>query len=247
MTELILSDITRMKSGYCVIGLQAAGSGFRSVRPMPPRGHAWPAHWRHTRGERLRFRLQTVPQMMPHVEDQLSAGEPECPGRISEQELVRCLRGAETAGSRDELFGCMLQRSAMGGSAAWVKPEEAKRSICGCEIRSVRFRWKIDRWRAEVRMAAGEILESLPIVDHDWNNFLEAAAARAGGPNAVERVQSFLNGFVARTIWNDEQPFARIGLARPNPQGGCWLMLDSLFPLPKGEWLEEFAGRPEVK
>ena len=35
--ELILSDVTIMGLGYCVIGLEQVSSGsFRSVRPMPP-------------------------------------------------------------------------------------------------------------------------------------------------------------------------------------------------------------------
>jgi hypothetical protein len=130
----------------------------------------------------------------------------------------------------------------MGSGAVWVKPQEAARSICGCEFRYARFRWKHDRWRVELRLSAGEILRSLPIVDRDWNDFLDHAANLAGSQNPAERLRTFLNGPVASAIWNDERRFARIGLARPNQQGACWLMLDSLFPLPRREWLAELTG-----
>jgi hypothetical protein len=40
---LILSDITEMGSGLCVIGIEQVGKNeFHSVRPMPPMGYAWP-------------------------------------------------------------------------------------------------------------------------------------------------------------------------------------------------------------
>jgi hypothetical protein len=242
MTEIILSEITRMANGYCIIGLEAAGAAYRSVRPMPPRGHAWTPPWPHRRGERLRFRLQTVPAVPPHVEDFLAAGFPECLGRFSDEDLLHRLRAAETGKKREELFGCVLQTSPMGGGAAWVKAEEAARSICGCEFRFLRFHWKHDRWRVELHLAAGETLGSLPIVDRDWNDFLDEAARQAGGQNPAERVRSFLSQTVAAAIWRDPNRFARIGLARPNAQGACWLMLDSLFPLPQHEWLRELGG-----
>ena len=44
MRDLILSDITVMGPGYCVIGLErVAQDAFRSVRPLPPRSYAWPS------------------------------------------------------------------------------------------------------------------------------------------------------------------------------------------------------------
>ena len=134
----------------------------------------------------------------------------------------------------------------MGGGAVWVNARDAGRSICGCEFRFVRFHWRYDRWRVELHLRAGEILGSLPIVDRDWNDFLDEAVRLAGSQTPQERVRSFLNGSVAAAIWKDERRFVRIGLARPNPQGGCWLMLDSLFPLPSRNWLAELAGGPRV-
>jgi len=244
MTELILSEITRMAQGYCIIGLEPQGKAFRSVRPMPPRNYAWGHPWPHQRGDRLRFRLQSLPPVPPHVEDYRSAGAPDCPGKLPEGELLRCLRAAETARKTEELFGCALQTNPQGGGAAWVKAPEAKRSICGCEFRFVRFHWKLDRWRAELQLASGESLKSLPIVDRDWNDFLDDAARLGGSQSPQERVRSFLNGPVAAAVWKDESRFARLGLARPNPQGVCWLMLDSLFPLPKREWLAKFSEGP---
>jgi hypothetical protein len=244
MTELILSEITRMAQGYCIIGLESQGSIFRSVRPMPPRNYAWGHPWPHRRGERLRFQLQPVPSVPPHVEDFRAAGPPDCPGRLAEVELLRCLRAAETGRKTEEMFGCALHSNPVGGGAAWVDAREARRSICGCEFRFVRFHWKLDRWRAELQLTSGENLKSLPIVDREWSDFLDEAGRHAGAQNPQERVRAFLNGPVAAAIWKDESRFARLGLARPNPQGACWLMLDSLFPLPKPEWLAEFVASP---
>lgn len=244
MTELILSEITRMAQGYCIIGLEPKGSGFRSVRPMPPRNYAWGHPWPHRRGDRLRFLLQSLPSVPPHVEDFRAAGPPECLGRVAENELPRCLRAAETGRRMEEMFGCALRTNPQGGGAVWVNAGEATRSICGCEFRFVRFHWKVDRWRAELQLASGENLKSLPIVDRDWNDFLDEAEKLAGSQNPQERVRTFLNGAVAAVIWKDESRFARLGLARPNSQGVCWLMLDSLFPLPKREWLAKLAARP---
>ncbi len=246
MTEIILSEITRMANGYCIIGLEPAGAAYRSVRPMPPRGYAWGPPWPYGRGDRLRFRLQPLPAAPPHVEDYAAAGTPECAGKLSESDLLRCLRAAETGKKREELFGCGLRTSAMGGGAAWVNAQEAARSICGCDFRFLRFHWKHDRWRVELHLAAGETLGSLPIVDSDWNDFLEEAGKLTGAQNPPERLRTFLNQTVTAAIWKDANRFARIGLARPNVQGACWLMLDSLFPLPKREWLAELGGGPAV-
>jgi hypothetical protein len=236
MTELILTEITRMAQGYCVIGLEPQRGAFRSVRPMPPRNYAWSHPWPHWRGDRLRFQLQPLPSVPPHVEDSRAAGAPVSSGRLPEADLLRCLRAAETGRKTEELFGCALRANPQGGGAAWVNAGEAKRSICGCEFRFVRFHWRIDRWRAELQLSSGQSLKSLPIVDRDWNDFLQEAA-KLGGMQNPEELRSFLNGTVAGAIWKDESRFVRLGLARPNQQGVCWLMLDSLFPLPKREWL----------
>jgi len=238
---LILSEITRMAGGYCILGVEPQGDRFRSVRPMPPRNYAWAPPWPHQRGDRLRFQLFSIPEVRPHVEDFRAAAMPECSGRMKEGELLRCLRAAETGRRVDELFGCALRTNPQGAGAAWVNAPEARRSICGCEFRFVRFHWKLDRWRAELRLASGETLKSLPIVDRDWNDFLEEATKLAGAQNAQEQLRPFLNGPVAEAVWKDESRFARLGLARPSPHGVSWLMLDSLFPLPKREWLVKFS------
>ena len=241
MTELILSEITRMAQGYCVIGLEAQGKAFRSVRPIPPMSYAWAPPWPHRRGDRLRFHLHKVPEVPPHVEDHQAAGAPEYSNTLPEGELLLCLRAAEMGRKTDELFGCRLHTNPQGAGGAWVNVREATRSICGCEFRFVRFHWRIDRWRAELRLASGESLKSLPIVDKDWNDFLDEMTKLSGPQNPQEAVRLFLNGPVTAAIWGDENRFARVGLARPNAQGVCWLMLDSLFPLPKREWLLRFS------
>ena len=246
MAELILSELTRMGQGFCIIGLEAQGQGYRSVRPMPARSYAWSASFPHRRGERLRFELTGGPAAAPHVEDRQSSGWVHPAGKVSEDELVRCLRSAEVAGRVVELFGCAPNVNRMGAGAGWVSPQQATRSICGCEYHSLRFVWKFDRWRAELGLASGDILRGLPIVDHEWSRFLETAAEALGPVNQAQRLGRLLNETVARRVCEAELRFARLGLARANPQQQCWIMLDSLFPLPRAEWLDG-VGRAEER
>jgi hypothetical protein len=126
-----------------------------------------------------------------------------------------------------------------------VTPQQAARSICGCEFRYVGFDWRFDRWRAELGLCSGEVLRGLPIVDHQWSGFLEAAADAAGPINQAQRLRRFLNESIARRLSVHKPRFARLGLARPNLQQQCWIMLDSLFPLPRVEWLEGLRATEE--
>jgi len=190
---------------------------------------------------RLGFELRARPCTQPHVEDRKAMRAAQSLGRIGHPELVGCLRSAEVARSTGELFGCALRSNPSGSGAAWVNPKEAARSICGCEFRFLRFFWRVDRWRVEVKLAGGETLKSLPIVDRDWNDFLDVAGAALGNVNREQRLHRFLNGRVAREIDQDEARFIRLGLTRTNDQGVCWLMLDSLFPLPRQEWVAELG------
>lgn len=122
-----------------------------------------------------------------------------------------------------------------------MKPEEAPRSICGCDFQNLRFRLYPDRVRAGLVMVSGETLRSLPVVDRDWNEFIERAVKQIGGANRLQRVQRFLNGRILEKILSSPDRLARIGLARPGPDGACWLMLDSIFPLPQAGWLEDLG------
>src|SRR2546428_3248082 len=78
-------------------------------------------------------------------------------------------------------------------------------------------------------LPSDESLSSLPVVDRDWNKFLQQVAERLGKVNIGSRSQKFLNGTIRNALLDSPNRFARIGLARA--QGDqCWLMLDSLFP-----------------
>jgi len=241
MAELILSELTRMGQGFCVIGLETQGAGYRSLRPLPARSYAWSLAWPHCRGEYLRFELSADAGSAPHVEDRKSSGWVHRIGQRTEAELVSALRAAEVAERLPELFGCEPSVNRFAAGAGWVHPQQATRSICGCDFRGIRFGWRLGRWRAELGLPSGDVLSGLPIVDHDWNNFLEAAAERAGPVNHEQRLRRFLNDPIARRLCESDMRFARLGLARPNPHQQCWIMLDSLFPLPRTEWLEALA------
>lgn len=152
----------------------------------------------------------------------------------TEEELVACLRQAELAASLIGLFGTPAQPSPYGGSAVWVHPYAASRSVCGCVLQDIRFEILVDdeeaRLRCRLLLASGEALHSLPVVDRQWNWLLRRLLDMG---SAREK----LNGKIRERVVQSKCRLARIGLARPKEER-CWLMLDSLFPEPQESWLE---------
>jgi len=243
MRELILSDITLMGPGYCVIGLEKVqADSFRSVRPMPPWGFAWREPFPYSRGDQVRFHVSRAALSSPHVEDLKSQGLFRAGKPITEDELVACLRKAEVANNLPDLFGCAVQTSDRGGRALWVNPDEARRSICGCEYDNLRFRVYPESegyaLRAEVVIGSNERITSIPIVDREWNRFVAQLVKRIQRADPLTLAERFLNRTVAEKMLLSPQRFARIGLPRPRTDRQCWLMLDSLFPQPIEAWLD---------
>ena len=236
MTELILSEITRMDPGYCVIGIQSDTQGFRSVRPGPPYGHAWADSFPFKRGDRLQFDLSIVPVTRPHVEDYQSFGAPKKLGEVTETDLLGCLRKAEMGTSLRELFGCQVRIKRRG---AFVIGKLAHRSICGVEPQNVRLKWEASALRAAVAMPSGETLPDLPVVDRSWLAFAEAVMAEIKGANSAQRLTRYFAQRLQHDALDGKSHFLRIGLARPRPNA-CWLMVDTLFPFPRKSWLHEF-------
>ena len=242
MTELILSEITRMKPGLCLIGIEPTSTGYRSVRPGPPFGNAWPLRFPYRRGDKLQFALSRMPKVTPHVEDHVSAGMPVQTGRIAEAELLACLRKAEVARSLRDVFGHKVCSKRRG---AWVLAKLANRSICGVEAQRIRLTWEAKEIRASIILPSEETLPDLPVVDHSWHCFGEAALVRMEGANKVQRLNRFLAQRFERGILDGEKHFLRIGLTRPVPNV-CWLMVDTLFPFPRKSWLAEMVGEPQT-
>jgi hypothetical protein len=147
-------------------------------------------------------------------------------------------RRAELARSLPELFGCEIQENKKG-SGLYAMPSEAQRSICGCETQNLRLEICANELRASLVLPSAEVLRDLPVVDHDWRNFVDAALAPDRGANRLPRLERFLNSNFHYKIMSCPHHFIRLGLTRPF-NGLCWLMLDTLFPLPQKEWLEEF-------
>lgn len=242
MPELLISEITRMADGNCVIGLARRSSGFYSLRPMPRVGFAWhPFPYR--RADRVNFELSLIPLAAPHLEDR-HAGSHSRLGAGTETELVDCLKQAEVATSIQGLFGCNVNPSPHGGPAVYVKPAEGKRSIAGCTLENINFSFGFypqRNIRVTLRLEAGDRLDSLPLVDHDWLRFADHLWEQSQGTaNVQQRLQTFFNRTIREHILSSPAPFARIGLTRPDEGSLCWLMLDSVFPLPKKKWAEEF-------
>jgi len=234
MTELLISDITRMQPGYCVIGIEPTLTGFRSVRPIPERTYRW-FRFPYRRADKLTFDPISTPLTQPHFEDQFGANHRKVCS-LTERELIRCLKKAEVGRSLRELFGCNPHLSWAGSQAAYVRPDEAKRSICGCTFRSVRlsFEFYPPKVRVALGLESGETLANLPLVDRDWNDFIDEAARKArNNSDPSFKIGDYFEHFIEERVASSPYRFARIGLARPFGGKKCWLMLDSLFPLPR--------------
>jgi hypothetical protein len=77
------------------------------------------------------------------------------------------------------------------------------------------------------------------VVDREWNRFhkrlyQQSKATRPGG-----LTEKYLNEVIVGKLLQGPPGFVRIGLTRPYSDGKCWLMLDSLFPQPQENWLDE--------
>ena len=243
MPELILSDITVMGPGYCVIGLERLASGaFRSVRPLPPWGFAWREPFRFRRGDYLRCYGRSLPAVRPHVEDLKSSGLIRMGLSLGENDLVNCLKQAEVSPDLEHLFGCAVQASTGGGRALWVSPSDAARSVCGCEYVNLRFRLFPEpagfNLRAELTLSSNERVPSIPVVDREWRYLASQLFQRIQRSDALAFAERFLNGRVRDALLASTQQFARLGLPRPREERQCWLMLDSLFPQPEESWLD---------
>jgi hypothetical protein len=242
MRELILSDITEMGSGLCVIGIEPACEDlFRSIRPIPSRGFAWERSLPHQRGNGVRFASRPTSVSPPHIEDQNTFGLQASGRCLNELELVGILQRAEVSEDLEGLFGCGLHADTNGGNA-WVDASQADRSICGCLYRNLRFLVFMDPSRITLRgrlvLTSGETLNSLPVVDREWRRFMDEVMQRLAKAERHIDLDRYLNRFIRPKLLQALHRFARIGLARPGNAHKCWLMLDSLFPQPDASWLD---------
>lgn len=177
----------------------------------------------------------------PHLEDQNTHGLAPAGEGVSELDLVVMLQGAEVSANLEGLFGCPLHTDSQAGNA-WVDPGSAKRSICGCDFRNIRFRVFGERGdpnlRAKLVLPSGETLNSLPVVDRDWRRFFDGLVQGRAQSGATPDPETFLNRSIRNELMRAPYGFARIGLARGRAkEDKCWLMLDSLFPQPNPAWL----------
>ena len=237
MTKLLITEITRMGPAFCVIGLQREHDKVRSVRPVSPKANSW-LHFPYQRGDVLQCELAPFFGAKPHIEDRVSTGGFRKEAVVAEAEVVKHLRTAELGDSLPELFGCPMHAN-KSGSGLFAKPPEAGRSICGAATQNLRLDLYANELRATLVLSSGEVLRDLPMVDRDWRDFVDAALAERRGANRVGRLEGFLNSQFHYKILSCPHHFVRLGLTRPY-HDLCWLMLDTLFPLPKREWLEEF-------
>lgn len=237
MTKLLITEITRMGPAFCVIGLQHEQQKFQSIRPVSSSANSW-RYFPYQRGEILDCSLAPFSGTAPHVEDRISTrGFRRC-SSVSEQEVAGYLGKAESSDSLRDLFECRIYENKRG-SGTHALPAEARRSICGCHTKNIRLELCGNELRATLVLSSGELLRDLPVVDRDWLDFMDTALAESRGANRAARFERFLNSEFHYKIMSCPHHFVRIGLTRPF-QDVCWLMLDTLFPLPKAEWLEEF-------
>jgi len=237
MTKLLITEITRMGPAFCVIGLQREKNKIRSVRPVSATANSW-LHFPYHRGDVLQCDCAPFSGSKPHIEDRVLTGAFQKESTVPEPEIVTYLRKAEIADSLSELFGCVLHEN-KNGSGLFAKPPEAKRSVCGTQTQNLRLELYANELRATLALSSGEVLRDLPVVDRDWRDFIEAALAIPRGANRLARLERFLNSQFHYKVLSCPHHFIRLGLTRPY-HDVCWLMLDTLIPLPKHEWLEEF-------
>ncbi|MGB8474328.1 MAG: hypothetical protein WCE61_09610 [Candidatus Acidiferrum sp.] len=237
MTRLLITEITRMGPAFCVIGLQREKGAIRSIRPVSSTANSW-MHFPYRRGDVLSCELVPFAGSKPHVEDRVSTRGFRKVAAVPEEEVVTHLRKAEIAGCLPELFGCVLHEN-KNGSGLFAVPLDPKRSICGAGTQNLRLELCGNEPRATLALFSGEVLRDLPVVDRDWRNFIDSSLAEDRGANRVSRLEHFLNSQFHYKILSCPHHFIRLGLTRPY-HDLCWLMLDTLFPLPKREWLEEF-------
>lgn len=237
MTKLLITEITRMGPAFCVIGLQHEQQKFQSIRPVPTTVNGW-LHFPYRRGEVLECSIAAICGSAPHVEDRTLTREFRKSATVGESDTVAYLCKAECADSLRSLFECAVYEN-KPGSGAYALPAEARRSICGCNTQNLRLELCGNELRATLVLSSGELLRDLPVVDRDWLDFMDTALAESRGANRAARFERFLNSEFHYKVMSCPHHFVRIGLTRPY-RDVCWLMLDTLFPLPKAEWLEEF-------
>ena len=237
MSKVLITEITYMGALFCVIGLKHNQGRVYSVRPVRPVTHGW-CHFPYRRGDILECDLAPLSGTQPHVEDRLSSRGFRRDSTIAESETVTYLRRAELGSALPELFGCVLYENKRG-SGLFAKPGTGTRSICGTEPRNLRFELCGNELRSTLVLTSGEVLRDLPVVDRDWRDFVAAALAPGRGANRVARLERFLNSQFHYKILSCPHHFVRLGLTRPYHEV-CWVMLDTLFPLPASDWLEEF-------
>ncbi|HXE35207.1 MAG TPA: hypothetical protein VN087_14930 [Verrucomicrobiae bacterium] len=236
MNKLLITEITRMGPAFCVIGLHRENGKIRSVRPVTSTANSW-LHFPYHRGDVVQCELAPFCGAKPHIEDRVSTRGFQKESAVPEPEVVAFLRKAEIAGSLPDLFGCALHEN-RNGTGLHATPLEPMRSICGTETKNLRLELCANELRATLVLSSGEVLRDLPVVDRDWRDFIDSALAEGKGANRVGRLQRFLNSQFHYKILSCPHHFIRLGLTRPY-HDLCWLMLDTLFPLPKQEWLEE--------
>lgn len=237
MTNLLITEITRMGPAFCVIGLEHENQAIYSIRPLPPVGKGW-KHFPYRRGDILEFSLIKLPCERPHFEDRASTRGIRKLRGIPQEEVVKYLRRAESADSLKDLFGCDLHEN-RSGRGVFVPQGKGMRSICGCSTQNLRLDRIGKELRAALTLPSGESVRDIPVVDRDWNEFVEAALAPSRGANLLQRLERFFASQFDRRVLGCAHHFVRLGLSRPHPDR-CWLMLDTLFPLPQTSWLEEF-------
>ncbi len=237
MTKLLISEITRMGPAFCVVGLTREEKQIQSIRPIPLTAHGW-RHFPHRRGDILECSLTPVCGAKPHVEDRLSTRGFQKTSSIPEGATAGFLRKAEFAENLAGLFQCPIHQN-RNGSGLYAMPNQAQRSICGCATGNLSLELCANELRASLVLPSGEVLRDLPVVDRDWRDFIDAALAPDRGANRLARLERFLNSQFHYKIMSCPHHLIRLGLTRPF-HDLCWLMLDTLFPLPQPGWLEEF-------
>jgi hypothetical protein len=240
--EMILLDWTRMGKTFCVAGLVADGSEWRTVRPMPIEFHSTtrPGALRNVGwfpsqlGKSQRWDImhlvgtQSAALEPPHTEDIWVTEMRPAGQSFAQERRSAVLRGTVISGYKPH-FGVPLLHTR---TSAYLKPGTGERSLVTVTAHGYELFFEASKREGaaavDVRVRLklpGVGVKQLPVKDH----FLLSSAEQHVGTDPAA-----LAKFLAQEIGQTGKIVAvRLGLSRAFDVGRgerrCWLMADGFF------------------
>ena len=208
---------------------------FQSIRPIPASAHSW-NYFPHQRGDILEFSLTPFSGASPHVEDRVSMRDFRKTAAVAEPEVASYLGKAECSDSLRGLFECAIHENRQGSGVYALRPRPGARSAVATRRISG---WSFTGMSCEPRWCSFQVKSRGTCPWLTAIGWTLRMPRRIAGRIAPQSHRSHLSPTSQYRIMSCPHHFVRIGLTRPYREV-CWLMLDTLFSIPKADWLEEF-------